>query len=208
MKKIIIFLCVLLSGCATVEEVNRAIFAIEVAWQREVEEIRRKDGLRYYPVPDEAAFSAMERTLQNLGMLIQSSDAKSGTLIAVSLAPRPLSDEEWQEVESVEQARMTELAVAEIGWAGNLILLKPDAYRLKFGAAVTGSERGSEIGMIARIEVIKPRPYMTNTYPPPHAARLGIKKIWAAFQEELSRRGLSNKPIPETKSKQLKGTDA
>ena len=107
-------LLMILGGCVSIVDVNRANYAIEAAWQKELDKLVEQYGVREYRVPKDDAMKAMRRTMQELGMVIEERDSEKGVLTASAIGPRPLSQKEWEEVETVELPRMKEI----IGGAG------------------------------------------------------------------------------------------
>ena len=85
-------------GCVSIADVNRANYAIEAAWQKELDKLVEQYGVREYRVPKDDAMKAMRRAIQELGMVIEERDTEKGILTASAIGPRPLSQKEWEEV--------------------------------------------------------------------------------------------------------------
>ena len=101
---------------------------------------------------------------------------------------------------------MKEIITREIGpGMATLFYLAPEKYKLIFVAALKETRQGTGVPFTAKMTKIEPIP---GTYwpesPPPTAARLGLIKIWTAFEKELAADGFSNARIDRAKDAKKK----
>lgn len=195
-------ICVLLTGlvlasCVSLEEVNRAFFAVDAEWQRDYDDVVEEYGTRYYPVPKDVAIELLIDSLQDMGMIIQSRGLTDGIVLVESLAPDPLSKDEWQAVAEIEEPRMKRIVSEEIGSASAaFFVLDPTRYRIILGAKVSGNKNTSLITIQGRlIHVGGIQGMYTPKHIPPLAAQLGAVKIWDHFRKKLEAGGYQIKQI-------------
>ena len=86
---------------------------------------------------------------------------------------------------------MRKIISEEIGpLSSAMFVMRPENFELRLTMAVRASApRSSTVGLHCRMERIAG--YGANvTYPPPFAAKMGMDKLWAAFEQVLRERGL------------------
>lgn len=200
----------ILAGCVSIEEINRTNFALEAEWSKQLDRLTENYAIRTYAVPKRVAKKAMKRAFQEIGLVISKTGADKDIVIAWSIGPRPLSNKEWEEVEKHDTQLMKEIITREMGPVmAAMFSLAPELYKMIFAAAIVDTKRGTSVTFTAKMEHMNPIP---GTYwpesPPPTAARLGLIKIWTAFEKELVAEGFSKARIEkrETKPDKLKGT--
>ncbi|MEQ8710239.1 MAG: hypothetical protein RIC36_14705 [Rhodospirillales bacterium] len=187
----------ILASCVSLEEVNRAFFAVDAEWQRDYDKVVDDYGTRYYPVPKDVAVELLIDSLQDMGMIIQSRGLTDGIVLAESLAPDPLSKDEWKAVAEIEEPRMKRIVAEEIGTASAaFFVLDPTRYRITLGAKVTGGKNASLIAIQGRlVHVGGIQGMYAPKHIPPLAAQLGALKIWDHFRQKLEDAGYETKPI-------------
>ncbi len=188
-----------LAGCGiTIEENNRAIMAIDSEWASENHTIFENEARRNYAVDSDVAFTALNATFVKLSLQVRQRDRQSGALVGRAVAPRPLSDAEWNAVSELELPRVKEVVSREVGpVAGMLVTLAPSQYFLQFAASVTGDETRAQIAFTGRMASIAPiRGYYYNEFMPPEALRRGVEKMWATFEAELRAQGVEPRQLP------------
>jgi len=202
-KFVAAFLAVLAGGlaaCVSVEEINRANRAIDAEWKREYDALAARDGARVYAVYQDDAYRAMEATLVGLGLEVLARDRRQGRITAFGVGPKPLDDQEWARAEAVDLPPMKDIIAREIGAiSAALFTMRPDAYTLTFTATIATAERGTKVSVAGRLDRIGQTPPGTvwPVHPPPEAIRIGLPKIWARFESELSRLGKNTVPVSE-----------
>jgi hypothetical protein len=178
-----------LGACVSAPEINRATYAMDAEWQIELERLREQDGSRTYGVGRDEAFTAMLRGVQSLGLTVLRKDKTSGTVKAVGIGPKPLTEEEWAQAEAVDSPAMRRIVQREIGpLSSALFYLKADAYQMNFTVVVSGDSRQSTISLDADMERIAPgiSGVRWPKAPPPEAAKIGLAKIWRHMERELA----------------------
>ena len=193
----------LLGGCVSIQEINRTNFALEAEWSKQLDRLAENYAIRTYAVPKRVATKAMKRAFQEIGLVIIKTDSDKGIVTGWSIGPRPLSNKEWEEVEKHDTQLMKEIITREIGPAMAMMFrLAPEHYKLVFAAAFAEVKRGTGVTFTAKMIRMNPIP---GTYwpesPPPTAARLGLIKIWTAFEKELVAEGFSKARIDQRETK-------
>ena len=94
----LILLCLFsVGGCAG--HINRVMSELDSYWNAENQKILKTKGTRVYESIDiPTAQRAMLITMRNLNMVVEEQDFESGFILARAAAPKPLTEEEWQEV--------------------------------------------------------------------------------------------------------------
>ena len=128
----------------------------------------------------------LKKVFLDLGMPLDSYSPASGKIETVSVAPTPLTKDEWQEIRKVENPKMQELA-------GSLFYLPedPDKYFLIIRATVVGTDRVSVVKLdyeLRNPEYAAQGIFATRRAPP-MAVQLGSMKIWAGVNDELKALG-------------------
>jgi len=187
-----------LAGCISFEETNRAMMAVDTDWAPENHAIFENEARRSYAVDSEVAFTALEAAFTKLSLLVNRRNREEGSLVGRAVAPRPLSDAEWNSASEVELPRVKATVTREVGpMAGMLVTLSPSSYYLLFAAGVSGDATRTQIGFTGRMASIAPiRGRYYNEFMPPAALRLGVEKLWAAFETELRARGVEPRQLP------------
>ncbi len=205
-RKLIFILLSLMfvGGCISLNEINRAHYAIKAAWQKDLDALLDDFGARTYAIPKSDAMKAMRKAVQSIGMVVGKRDLKKGVLSASSVAPKPLTNEEWLKVEEHETPRMKEIIAREIGpRTAALFALTPEHYLVVFVAAFAENKKGTHIGFTAEMEYLGllQRVYLPKI-PPPTAARYGLVKIWNNFDRELGEMGFDVNQVRAHASKE------
>ena len=187
----------MLAGCASQQDIGLAISDVNRDFQAEYEAILGEDGIRHYKASPSAAFAATRRALtMRLGMSVESEDSGLGFLSVVAPAPRPLDLGEWRKAAEVDLPRMREIARNRIGVLSDFIRFEPEGLLIVVNAAVVGTPSGADLSLTMRMrEVAPPKSGVPRReYAPPTGVRMGLRKIWAAIDEELEVAG--RKPSP------------
>lgn len=176
-----------LAGCASEQAKIAAINDVNQAFRADYERILAEKGSRVYPLPRAEAFVAMRVALAGLGMHTVSQDSALGYLSVVAPAPRPLDGEEWRRAGETDLPRLRRLVAPHVGMLSQFIRFEPEGLQVVISATIVETPGGAEIALTARMrEVAPPRSgFPRREYLPPTALRLGVDKIWQAFEEEL-----------------------
>jgi len=177
----------LAAGCASQQDIGMAIADVNRDFQGEYEAILATEGHRRYRSPSAAAFEATRRALMRLGTSVESQDAGLGYINVVAPAPRPLDHDEWRQAADADLPRMREIARKRIGALSDFIRFEPDGLMIVINATVVEADAGSEVSLTMRMrEVAPPKSGIPRReYAPPTGVRIGLRKIWAAIDQEL-----------------------
>jgi hypothetical protein len=187
----ILIALLLLPGCATQQQLGSAIEAVNRAFRAEYEAILAQQGTRVVSVPKAEAFEAMRTALARLGMQTESQDAGLGYLTVIAPAPRPLDLVEWRQATDADLPHLREITREHVGILSEFIRFEPEGLQVVINTTVIEARGGAEVSLTTRMrEIAPPRSGIPRReYPPPTAVRVALGKIWAAFEQELQRRG-------------------
>jgi len=181
-------LAVLLSGCATDRQIHDAITAVNEEFQRQYEQVLAAEGTRIVDVDRTRAFDAMAAALTRLDMQVETQDPGLGYLNVYAPAPKPLSTQEWQRAVAADLPLMRKIVRPYVGFLAEFLEFEPDAFEIVINATIVPRGARSAVSLTMRmreVERAKPSKFPRREYPPPTALRIGIAKIWAAFDREL-----------------------
>ena len=188
MRGLVVTLAVLISGCATDRQIHDAITAVNVEFQRQYEQVLAVEGTRVVDAGRARAFDAMAMALTRLDMQVETQDPGLGYLNVYAPAPKPLSPEEWQRAVAADLPLMRRLVRPHVGLLAEFLEFEPDAFDIVINATIVPRGARSAVSLTMRmreVEKAKPSKFPRREYPPPTALRIGIAKIWAAFEREL-----------------------
>ena len=188
MRGLVVTLAVLISGCATDRQIHDAITAVNVEFQRQYEQVLAVEGTRVVDAGRARAFDAMAMALTRLDMQVETQDPGLGYLNVYAPAPKPLSSEEWQRAVAADLPLMRRLVRPHVGLLAEFLEFEPDAFDIVINATIVPRGARSAVSLTMRmreVEKAKPSKFPRREYPPPTALRIGIAKIWAAFEREL-----------------------
>jgi len=177
----------LLPACATQEQVGEAIGAVNRAFRAEYEGILAEKGARVVTVGKQPAFEAMRIALARVGMHVEAEDAALGYLAVAGAAPRPLDLAEWRRAAEADLPHLREITRPYVGVASEFIRFEPEGLDVIINATVVERRDATEVSLTVRLrEVTPPRSGVPRReYVTPTAVRMGLDKIWAAFDQEL-----------------------
>jgi len=187
-RALLVVLAVLISGCATDRQIHDAITAVNVEFQRQYEQVLAVEGTRVVDVDRARAFDAMAAALTRLDMQVETQDPGLGYLNVYAPAPKPLSTEEWQRAVAADLPLMRRLVRPHVGLLAEFLEFEPDAFEIVINATIVPRGASSAVSLTMRMREVKqakPSKFPRREYPPPTALRMGIAKIWAAFEREL-----------------------
>ncbi len=184
-----------LAGCVSDASYNAAILRLDSEWKAANDRTLRTMGRRVVEVSRTRALLAARGATQKLGMLIEEENLETGFLLVTAAAPTPLTMAEWEEVQAADTAKMQSVIAREVGVASWFATLDPSAKDVLANVLVAKKPGGVEVSIGLRLRnkrVVTGR--VRRGQPPPMALRIGLRKFWAAFDDEL--RALSNAAAP------------
>tara|TARA_R100000458_G_scaffold24028_1_gene21592 strand:- start:1009 stop:1572 length:564 start_codon:yes stop_codon:yes gene_type:complete len=177
MKKILtIILLPLLFSCTS------GIPNLDKAWGIKNQEYQQKFGTRTYQMKKETAMNAMQVAFQKLSLITTQSDFQTGLIVATANAPKPLSYEEYQRVQEVENPTVDEA----FGLVGSLFFTWDalDEFESKFSAVFLETGSGVQISLRGNLDFTGDRALKRPVSEfPPEGVRLVYAKIWEEFEK-------------------------
>lgn len=182
----------LLSGCATPEQKGDAIGAVNRAFRAEYEAILAEKGTRVVNAAKLPAFEAMRVALARVGMHVEGQDPDLGYLAVAAAAPRPLDLAEWRRAAEADLPHLREITRTYVGVLSDFIRFEPEGLDVIINATVIETQGRTEVSLTVRLrEVAPPRSGIPRReYVTPTAVRMGLDKIWTAFEQELQSRAV------------------
>ena len=179
-----------LFGCVSDQQKYDAIVAVNREFRAQYEVILAEKGTRGYMMRRDEAFSAMSKTLAELGMQPESVDQSLGFMSFYAMAPTPLTEEDWRATVAADLPKMRELARPYIGFPAEFIKFEPEGLQLVVNASILDAPAGVLISITIRMRQIEPpRSGMPRRdYPPPTGMRIGLDRVWTRFELEIGRR--------------------
>jgi hypothetical protein len=179
----------LLAGCVTDSQHNKAMSDIDAFWKGKNDNVVATEGRRIVQIPQRNAFIAVQKTAQRLGMIVESQDPATGYILASSMAPTPLTPDEWTIVQENDTEEMRQVVGETIGAASWFVDLDPSGKEVLANALVTETREGTEISLAIRLRSTRTEAGRDRRLqPPPTAMRIGMEKFWAIFEEEVGQK--------------------
>ena len=176
----------LLTGCVDKGAINADFRLMDQNWGAENRQVTSNLKHRLAAVNKEDAVALVVKTFEELGMTVVNSTIQEGYVLSRSIAPLPLSEEEWEIVREVENPKLTEY----VGW---MITIEsdPSAHFVIVKATITEVNRSdSEVELSATMEM----PVYVNMglvpfkEVPPKALAIATSKIWAQLDRNVMER--------------------
>ena len=174
-------------GCVTQQQVADAMTDVNNEFRRQYESILAQQGTRSVSATKSEAFDAMRFALARLGMQTESLDPGLGYLSVFAPAPLPLDVAEWNKATEADLPLLRQILRERIGILGDFVRFEPEGLQIVITATVLEARAGSEVSLTMRMrEIAPPRSGIPRReYAPPTAVRMGLDKIWTAFDQEL-----------------------
>jgi hypothetical protein len=178
----------LISGCATFEEVNYVLQKVDTNWSAKNNEINNAFGSKVFDANKEDAFNALVKTVEELGFTITENDRETGYILAQAAAPIPLTEEEWQTVVDVEQPGMRSLASDTLPISSFFLSLHTDGVEIHVNGSVAKEAIGSRVKFDYTMidNKVMEMGFTPVQTPPPTAVRVGLVKAWAEYEKQLA----------------------
>ena len=175
-----------LQGCMSIPEINSKMRQIDIAWELEGQKLADSHRIRAVNISKSKTMEMLRTTFLELGMPVDRFSMTDGVIEAVSVAPTPLSKDEWMEIRKIENPKMQSIA-------GTLFYLpdNPDKYFLIIRAKVVGSQRVSVVRLDYELRnpEYEAQGILATRKAPPTAVQLGSLKIWASINDKLKALG-------------------
>lgn len=181
-----------MAGCAS--QFNAAITKLDAAWKEQNDQILAQEGRRTFKVPRQQAFAAAQAAIRRLGMVIEQQDYHTGFLFVSAPSPTPLTGAEWAEVQAADTPNMRVILEEDVGGLSWFAKLDPSNRDVLANLFVADKGEGVEVAIGFRIRDKRAETdRATRMQAPPTAVRIGTRKFWATFEEELA--AVMHKPV-------------
>lgn len=182
---IVVFLGLVMVGCKS--QFNAAMTKLNTTWKGMNDQFLLKEGRRTFDVTLQQAFAAVQTSVQRLGMVIEKQDVQTGFMLVTAPAPAPLTGDEWAVVQETDTPKMRTIIEDEIGALSWLAKLDPSNRDILANVFVTDKTEGVEVTIGFRIQDSNPTTGRAKRMQaPPTAVRIGIRKFWSVFDEEIA----------------------
>lgn len=181
---------VVLASCVSDQTKREAIRDINAAFKPQYEATLAKYGVRTIDVRPDLAFDAVNAAMVRLGFVVQQQSRGLGLIAAEAPAPRPLDLDEWSRAAAADLPQTREILRPHIGALADAFNFDPQGLDTVLTATIIGTGTRSEISFTMRLREVAPArgDLPRREYPPPSTLKVGLDKIWAAFDQELARR--------------------
>jgi len=193
-----VLVMLLISGCATIQDVNLARMHINNVWRSEDQKIKLDIGTKTFDASYDMTYEAVIRTLLKLGFLIEKQKTEAGVIYAIAQAPTPLSEAEWNEVKMVEEPKTKKMASQYLGLSSIFAGLHTDGVEVHVLSFIQPADKGTRVSFEYILLDHKAEAMGLNpkTYAPPTAARIGTVKAFKELDQQmllLNKSSLKNK---------------
>lgn len=186
---IVIFLFLSTVGCASMQQLQGAMYDINSFWGTTNTKYVDKYGSKQYDIPKEDCEEILLDVFADLGMVNTATYSNSVPVRHVFRSPAPgiLTEAEFDEVKRVEEPMMQAIAAKKVGdFTSGMFYLTTDDFEIIIYAEVgNGSENlqlddnTSKVSLDFKMEYMKPDKYnLYGDQPPPEAVKLSLQKIW------------------------------
>ena len=183
-----------IAGCASDPQKMDAIRAASTAFRGDYEKILAEKGTRVVKNSRADAFVAMRVVLAGMGMKTENQDQALGTLRVAAAAPSPLTEAEWMRVAEEDLPLLKKHIEPYVGMAANFVKFEPQGLDIVITATFVDTSAGTEVSLTVRARETAPPKvgWPRREYLSPGPVRVGLDKIWSAFEQEL--RSLPQRP--------------
>jgi hypothetical protein len=184
-------LAAFVAGCAVVpgdKERREAVIAINKAFRSDYEAILAENGTRVFNVTRAEAYDAVRVSMARLGMTVEAQDPVLGYVNVFAPAPRPLTDEEWEQAAAADLPRTREIIGPHVGIFRHFFNFNQKGLQTVISATVVEAPAGAEISFTARMREVTPpesADYPRREYLPPTAVRMALDKMWTEVAREF-----------------------
>lgn len=184
----IVILLVLISGCASMQQMQNGMDEIDSFWGDTNQKIIASKGARVFPNKAIDCWNAAKESAIQLGFTI-TEESNNSILTAQALTPTPFTVDEYKAIKTIEEPMMQAIAANHVGkfYSNFYYLDEGGKFYVTIKVRITPeADDKSSIQVTFRIdpkEDIKGFIYGHN--PPPESVRKGLEKWWYAFENNL-----------------------
>lgn len=180
-----------LGGCASLEQFQSAMNDIDQFWGDVNRKTLRERGVATMQIPIDQAARIVDQASKELGYA--KADERAGAkraLIYFAKSPKPFSDDEFNEIRSVEEPMMQAMAAKHVGsFTSNFFYLSSGEATIVTTIYLTQlDENSTQVNVDFRVEwpayMKKNTGLLLGQNPPPEAVKRGLDKFWAAVRRQ------------------------
>lgn len=186
----IVILLVLISGCASMQQMQNGIDEINSFWGKANQKIISSKGTRIYPNKAIDCWNAAKESAVQLGFTI-TEESNNSILTAQALTPIPFTVDEYKAIKTIEEPMMQAIAANHVGkfYSNFYYLDEGGKFYVTIKVQITPeADDKSSVRVTFRIdpkEAIKGYSFRYGHNPPPESVRKGLEKWWYAFENNL-----------------------
>lgn len=182
----VVALVLVVLGCVTNKQYNRAIHKVEAAWKEVNDQTLLKEGRRFFKATKHQGFLAAQLSAGQLGMVVEDQSFDTGFLFVTAPAPTPLTMTEWAMVQDADTEELRNIIEDDFGILRFWVTLEPSSKEVLANVFIAEKNDGIEVSIGLRLRGTGAKSdRKKRLQPPPTAVRLGLSKFWVAFEQEL-----------------------
>lgn len=182
----LVVLVLVLTGCVTAQQYNKAIQDVEAVWKEVNDETLKKQGRRFFQASKDQGMLAAQLTARRLGMVVEEESYDTGFLFVTAPAPTPLTMSDWEKVQEADTEELRSIISDEFGLLTLWVTLEPTSKEVLANVFISENNDGIEVSVGIRLRGTgSEASRKKRLQPPPSAVRMGLEKFWTAYEDEL-----------------------
>jgi hypothetical protein len=175
-----------LSGCASVQQMQTALYDIDGFWGKQKYKILTENGRKVLPMPYAQAERVTRTAAESLGF--KRSGETVGKLTYRAVSPAPFTEDEYKQIRMIEEPIMQAMAATHVGsfTSSFFVLSSGDTYTVVYLSLMPDGTDKTVVSVDFMLEWIKGKKQagmILGENPPPEAVRRGLDKFWKAVAE-------------------------
>ncbi len=182
----VISLMLVLSACVSSKQYNQAILQLESEWKETNKRTLEREGRQIFKATKLQGFMAAQLSARRLGMVVEQQNYETGFLFVTAPAPVPLTMSDWELVQKNDTQNMRSIISEELGYLSWFATLDPSAKDVLANVFVVEQGENIEVSIGLRLRNKRTEDSRVRRMePPPTAVKIGLRKLWAVFEQEL-----------------------
>jgi hypothetical protein len=182
----VILLMLVMAACVSSKQYNQAILQLESAWKETNKRTLESEGRKLFKATKQQGFTAAQLSVRRLGMVVEQQNYETGFLLVTAPAPVPLTMSDWEEVQKSDTKKMRSIIAEQVGYVSWFVTLDPSAKDVLANIFITEQGENIEVSIGLRLRNKKAEASRVRRMePPPTAVRMGLRKLWSVFEQEL-----------------------
>ena len=185
MKNLIIILSLLLSGCASISDVNNGLRRVDAVWMSDYESTQYQYRWRIIDNQSDEIFDHIKQTFIQSGFAVRNLSKLDGSIQADANAKSLLTEEKWAIVKAQDELKMKSVG-------GSSMYIDASTYNINAIAQFKKFNGKSYVGIDVKIRspYLESKGIFGSQFPPPTASRLFSSDFWYRLDGLLSSNGL------------------